>query len=459
MHFNEEIETLLNKIETTASEKEERLCNPAFATLSSKTAGRRMREEVLKGRHRTAFALDRDRILYSKAFFRLAGKTQVFMSPRNPLISNRMTHTLHVAQISRAIARALDLNEDLTEAIALGHDAGHPPFGHKGEKILDDLSRANGGEGFMHNVQSLRILDVIEKDGRGLNLTYEVKEGIIRHCGETDAGEMAPGRPGDHDNLIPDHDDVHPSTLEGCVVKLCDRIAYVGKDIEDATRSGIVREEEIPESITKALGKTNGQIIDTLVKDLIMNFHRDRDDFLKNNGREPTKNEISIRLSLPISQALNSLIKDFNYPNIYLSEQNMRFENQTEYVIKGVFTEILKEVNGLKIEAKSQASLVEFSGTTGPNGDDPLMRLTLGELETADADPMEKAAAKRGIIRRRLETFEGGQQSILHFLRHMNEDYRGNTSNVQMVVDYITLMTDEMAMRIYDVLTKPEPIV
>lgn len=459
MHLNEDIEKLLADIERHSHGKEESACNTSYAALSSRSAGRVRAETKERGEHRTAFARDRDRILYSKAFFRLAGKTQVFMSPRNPLISNRMTHTIHVAQISRTVARVLHLNEDLAEAIALGHDTGHPPFGHRGERVLDELSQKHLGRKFEHNAHSLRMLDVLEKRGRGLNLSYEVREGIIRHCGESKAGNVRPGK-AHPDEELGLHSKEEPSTLEGCVVKLCDRIAYVGKDIEDATASGIIKEKDIPEKITGVLGKTNNEIIDTLVKDLIMNFYRDLEEIKSKFGRDPEKDEIGVRFSEPVIKALNSLILDFNYPRIYESEVSTTYAGQTENMILGLFEAFLSEIKGLRASESPQASLSKFAkGDEG--GESPSNRFSLGELESQakENEGSEITQARELIIRENLKHFKGSRNSILYFMAQMDEDYWHNTENAQIVVDYITLMTDNMAMAIYESLTIPKPVV
>jgi dGTPase len=459
MHLNEEIEKLLADIEKHSHGKEESACDSSYAALSSRSAGRVRVEAKQKGEHRTAFARDRDRILYSKAFFRLAGKTQVFMSPRNPLISNRMTHTIHVAQISRAVARVLHLNEDLAEAIALGHDTGHPPFGHRGEKVLDELSRKHLGKGFEHNTHSLRMLDILEKRGRGLNLSYEVREGIIRHCGESKAGNIRPGEAHPHEDLDL-HSNEEPSTLEGCVVKLCDRIGYVGKDIEDATASGIIMEKDIPEKITGVLGKTNNEIIDTLVKDLIMNFYRDLEVFKSKFDRDPVKDEIEVRFSEPVIKALNALILDFNYPRIYESEVSNIYAGQTENMIRSLFNSFLREINGMKLPETSQASLSEFAGEQ-VDTESSFNRCSLGDLEsqTKGNGVKEISQARVFIIQENLKYFKGSKNSIMFFLAEMDEDYWQNTTNAQMVVDYLTLMTDDIAMAIYESLTIPKPVV
>jgi len=195
---------------------------------------------------RTPFQRDRDRIVHSKAFRRLKHKTQVFISPEGDHYRTRLTHTLETCMIARTVARALGLNEDLTEAIALGHDLGHPPFGHIGESVLDACMRERYGSGFRHNEHSLRVVERIERDGRGLNLTEQVRDGILHHTG--------PGK---------------PATLEGRIVKLVDRIAYINHDIDDSVRAGVLDPAELPQAEIAVLGPTGSKRIDTLVQDLV----------------------------------------------------------------------------------------------------------------------------------------------------------------------------------------------
>jgi dGTPase len=214
------------------------------ATLSENTKGRAREEKSCD--FRTEFQRDRDRIIYANSFKRLKNKTQVFFSPEGDHYITRLTHTLDVSQIARSIARALNLNEDLAEAIALGHDLGHTPFGHVGEKVLDNLSST----GFMHNEQSVRVVDVIEKGGRGLNLTYEVRDGIMEH--------KSSGK---------------PATLEGQAVSLADRIAYINHDIEDALRAGLIKDEDLPKTAVDVLGSKTKERIHTAIADIYQNSY------------------------------------------------------------------------------------------------------------------------------------------------------------------------------------------
>lgn len=224
------------------SEQNERLilCNKAM--FSSETAGRKLPEA--ESDLRTCYQRDRDRIIHCKAFRRLKHKTQVFLSPESDHYRTRLTHTLEVAQIARTIARALRLNEDLTEAIALGHDLGHTPFGHAGERALQELTST----GFTHYEQSVRVCEKIEKNGKGLNLTAEVLDGILHHT----RGEEA-------------------HTLEGRIVRTADRVAYINHDIDDAVRAGVIAESDIPRDIAAALGDTKSRRINTLVEAIVKN--------------------------------------------------------------------------------------------------------------------------------------------------------------------------------------------
>ena len=230
------------------TEKKEEALSP-YAAKSKFSRGRLKWEEPCP--IRTSFQRDRDRIIYSKAFRRLKHKTQVFIAPLGDHFVTRLTHTLEVSQIARTIARALNLNEDLVEAIALGHDLGHTPFGHIGEKVLNELYHG----GFKHNEQSLRVVDLLEREGQGLNLTWEVRDGILNHSkGEA---EILGERWGD------------VNTLEGQICKIADIVAYVNHDVEDAIRAGIIFQNDLPRSVLATLGHAHSQRINTLVCDII----------------------------------------------------------------------------------------------------------------------------------------------------------------------------------------------
>lgn len=248
---------------------------------------------------RTAFHRDRDRIVHSKAFRRLKHKTQVFIAPEGDHYRVRLTHTLEVSQIARTIARALLLNEDLTEAIALGHDLGHTPFGHLGEQALTPfLSRP-----FRHSEQSLRVVDHLERDGRGLNLTWEVRDGIVNHTW-----------------AMP-----QPSTMEAQVVRFADRLGYVNHDIDDAIRAGLITEADLPPEVTEVLGHAHSQRIETLVTDIV----------------ETTGDGPEVRMSEPVYTALDKL-RDFMFERVYLREESAREQDKAIGVIRALFSHYLE---------------------------------------------------------------------------------------------------------------------
>jgi dGTPase len=267
--------------------------------------------------YRPQFARDCDRVLHSRAYSRYIDKTQVFSLVDNDHITHRVLHVQLVSRIGRTIGRCLRLNEDLIEAIALGHDIGHPPFGHVGERILDQLCREHGLDGFAHNVQSVQFLDQVERSGRGWNLCLQTLDGILCHDGEAHAWRLAPNR--DKDFAIHDRErallsgrkrrTLPPMTLEGCVVRLADSIAYIGRDIEDAIELGLIGRDEIPVACARRLGNTNGTIVFNLVTDLIENSRQVRkptagpDEDHVGFGRETAK--------------LLAELKQFNYERIY----------------------------------------------------------------------------------------------------------------------------------------------
>jgi dGTPase len=243
-----EHETVAAGFAERCADQEERLLSPLAAR--SYPALREREEEDCA--LRTPFQRDRDRIVHSKAFRRLTHKTQVFVAPRGDHYRTRLTHTLEVTSISRTVARALRLNEDLTEAIGLGHDLGHPPFGHIGEEVLDGCLKERFGRDFRHYEHSLRIVDRLERDGVGLNLTEQVREGIARHSSRTPP----------------------PQTLEGRIVRVIDRVAYINHDIDDAVRAGLLREEELPREPIAVLGQSGSARIDALVHDMVEHSER-----------------------------------------------------------------------------------------------------------------------------------------------------------------------------------------
>ena len=259
------------------------------ACLSSRSRGRLRRER--EGEIRTCFQRDRDRIIHSKTFRRLKHKTQVFLAPKGDHYRTRLTHVLEVSQIGRTIARALRLNEDLTEAIALGHDLGHTPFGHAGEAVLREIHPG----GFDHYKQSLRVVDFLERNGEGLNLTHEVRNGIVKHS--KGKGVIIPDTPGEK-----------AETLEGLTVRVSDIIAYVNHDLDDALRAEVIRKADIPKDIIKVLGNKHSKRIDTMVKDVIYNS-------LRNDLAE-------LVMSEEVSVATYRL-RDFLYERVYESGKIM----------------------------------------------------------------------------------------------------------------------------------------
>jgi len=238
----------MKKIREILEEMEEKSLSP-LATKSKNSRGRLKPEEECD--IRLAFQHDRDRIIHSKAFRRLKYKTQVLILPEGDHYRTRLTHTLEVSQIARTIARSLRLNEDLVEAISLGHDLGHTPFGHAGEEVLNDIVPG----GFHHAEQSIRVVDILEKDGKGLNLTIEVRDGIRKH---------SKGK-----SPIMPNEGMKPITMEGMVVRVADVIAYLNHDLDDALRAKIIKEEDIPDTVKKEIGERYSKRIDTMVKDVI----------------------------------------------------------------------------------------------------------------------------------------------------------------------------------------------
>lgn len=251
-------------IRESLQDREERILSP-YGTPSRSSKGRIRPEEECGVR--TCFQVDRDRILHCKSFRRLKYKTQVFLSPEGDHYRTRLSHTLEVAQIARTVARALGLNEDLTEAIALGHDLGHTPFGHAGERVLNRLVPG----GFRHVRQSLRVVDLLERDGRGLNLTSEVRNGIVCHS----KGEGP---------LVDPDPALRPATCEGEVVRLSDLVAYVNHDLDDALRGNLVRPDDLPAELIAVLGKRHGQRIGTLVEDMIASTLKRNDGHIHLSG-------------------------------------------------------------------------------------------------------------------------------------------------------------------------------
>jgi dGTPase len=301
-----------------------------YASKSKDSRGRL--KQVDKCQVRTEYERDVGKILFSMEFRRLRHKTQVFFNPQNDHICTRMEHVLYVNYIANTIARSLNLNPDLVNAIAIGHDIGHSPFGHSGEKTLDKcVKRIDDKLFFKHEIHSLRVADrlaiKLDHPGEyGYNLTFEVRDGIVSHCGETyEEVLLVPNRNKSLDNLAESafsHD--MPATLEGCVVRFADKIAYVGRDIEDAVRTGIMAFEDIPKEIKSELGKTNGQIINTLVMDIVQNsIDSDR-----------------ICLSKEKGEAMKSLLID-NVDRIYQSDKIKAYEKMAQNTVEGLFDALI----------------------------------------------------------------------------------------------------------------------
>ena len=272
--------------------QEHRRLNP-LAAFSDRSLGRPVPEEVREQDVRTCYQRDIDRIVHSKAFRRLMHKTQVFLQPEGDHYRTRMTHTLEVARIASTITRALNLNEDLAEAVAMGHDLGHTPFGHAGESALSDML----GKPFRHNEQSLRVVDLLEKDGKGLNLSHEVRLGIVGHTG-----------------------DYIPETLEGQIVRRSDQIAYVNHDIDDAIRAGILGNEDIPKAISDVLGSSHRERINTLVCDLI----------------QVSTEAGAIMLSPHVEQALKDL-RSFMFERVYRNPVAKGEEKKAKDMLKRLY--------------------------------------------------------------------------------------------------------------------------
>lgn len=298
-----------------------------FATLSENSKGRERQEPQCD--IRPVFQRDRDRILHCKSFRRMKYKTQVFLSPRGDHYRTRLTHTLEVSQNARTIAKALRLNEDLAEAVALGHDLGHAPFGHAGERILNEICQG----GFRHNEQSVRMVEKLEKDGRGLNLTWEVRDGILNH----------------QTHLM-------PSTMEGKIVRLSDKIAYINHDIDDAIRARVLMEEDIPLEYREVLGDTSRKRLDTLIHNIVTN--------------SLGKNDIC--MSPEVESAMRGLRK-FMFDHVYLNTVAKREEDRAEDLLRRLFgyyrvhIELLPAMNRQMIaagEAEERAVCDYIAGMT-----------------------------------------------------------------------------------------------
>ncbi len=275
-----------------------------FAFKAINTKGRK--ENIEECEIRTCFERDRDRIIHSKAFRRLKHKTQVFIAPETDHFRTRLTHTLEVSQISRTVARAININEDLTEAIAIGHDLGHTPFGHYGERVLNKLCPFE----FKHNLQSKRVVELLEKGGKGLNLTYEVIDGITNHGTK-----------------------YSPSTLEGQVVRICDKIAYINHDIDDAINANVLKENDLPKEYTSVLGDSKSKRINTMIKSVI---------------KESLDKDV-IKMEEDVFKSTMGLRK-FLFDNLYFSKSAKEEGRKAENVIEGLFKYYIKNPKKLSAE-------------------------------------------------------------------------------------------------------------
>jgi len=340
--------------------REENLSPYAFRSKNSR--GRRFPETPCT--IRSDFERDTGRIIYSQAFRRLRHKTQVFFNPQNDHICSRIEHVIYVNYIATTIARALNLNLDLVQAISLGHDIGHAPFGHSGERTLNEcIKKYCPSEYFEHEMQSLRVADLLAvRPGHiheGMNLSFEVRDGIVSHCGETYSEyKLLPNRQKDSQSILErGGSKCMPATLEGCVVRIADKIAYIGRDIEDAARAGIMEFEDIPPDVASALGNTNSQIIQTLVSDIIHN----------------SLNQDMITLSDESGQAMMELLNE-NVKRIYHSEKIRRYETQVKATVEGIFDALMHAISDPQKASASGnqvfAGLVSFSETYPCEGTD-----------------------------------------------------------------------------------------
>lgn len=299
-------------IRESMEQREQKMLSP-YAALSLCSRGRERQEEECDVR--TVYQRDRDRILHSKAFRRMKDKTQVFVAPQGDHYRTRLTHTLEVSQIARTIAKALRLNEDLVEAIALGHDLGHTPFGHAGERALDAVNP----DGFAHYKQSVRVAQILEKNGEGLNLTWEVRDGILNH-----------------------RTSGNPSTLEGKVVRLSDKIAYIHHDMDDAIRGGILTEADVPKEICEVIGSSPTERLDHFIHDIVTNS-MDKDDIL---------------MSEPVAEAMTK-IRQFMFERVYKNPIAKSEEGKAEMLMETLYQHFLKHLDDLPEEYLNLLSVGE----------------------------------------------------------------------------------------------------
>jgi len=342
---NEFNDQSLDVIRLALKQREREILSP-IATLSTEGVRRHGDKRLEKG-YRQAFSVDGDRILHSRAYTRYIDKTQVFYLIHHDHITHRVLHVQLASKIARTIGRYLGLNEDLIEAIALGHDIGHTPFGHDGERFLSDLCQSNGIGYFLHNVQSVQFLDKVERKGKGWNLCLQTLDGILCHDGEIHNQALKPHRGKTFEMLEKEMSTktknpaatLIPMTLEGCVVRMADTISYIGRDIEDAIRLNMIKRSDLPKDCVDILGDTNGTIVHNLVTDIIRNSFR----------------ESHVTFSVDVSEALKKL-KDFNLEHIYMNPK-IKVHKDTIKKLFGVLFETYLE----DIETNKRSSVI-FKG-------------------------------------------------------------------------------------------------
>ncbi len=330
----------LKTIRHTLEQREARNLSPS-ATLT-RSGRRRIVEKDLVDGYRQDFSVDVDRILHSLAYTRYIDKTQVFYLIRNDHITHRVLHVQLVSKIARTIGRFLGLNEDLIEAIALGHDIGHSPFGHDGEGFLSKICHANGIGYFTHSVQSVEFLEWVERKGKGWNLCLQTLDGILCHDGEIHNQKLEPSRDKTFDILDKEIEQKRldkeyvlvPMTMEGCVVRMADTISYVGRDIEDAIRLNMIKRDDLPKDAAKLLGRTNGTIVYTLVTDVI-----------QNSFGQPC-----VAFSMEVSEALRRL-KAFNLEHIYLNPKIKKHYHTVEKLFEILFEKYMTDIRLQKLNS------------------------------------------------------------------------------------------------------------
>lgn len=309
-------------------EKREKSFMSSYGCLSSNSKGRMKKEKPCP--IRTVFQRDRDRIIYSNAFRRLKHKTQVFLSPLGDHYRTRLTHTLEVAEIARTIARAMRLNEDLAEAIALGHDLGHTPFGHGGETALKEIY----SQDFSHNEQSLRVVEVLENNGKGLNLTHEVRDGILKHSKG-------------YGSILPNAPEGCASTVEGRILRVADIIAYLNHDLDDAIRSGVISLKQVPESCLRIIGRSHSGRANTMIRDII-------------NSSKVVNGELCILISDEVFSAMTTL-REFLYENVYRSPQVHNEFVKAKKILTDLYTYFLRNEEVLKKKLEEMEMLACYN--------------------------------------------------------------------------------------------------